>query len=75
MSYWILLERGIPVLRTTVQRVTYLGTCTNARKQSFEVYDKSIKDILHENYTEEAFTGSKSTNLTMEMWAELAEDD
>ena len=33
MSYWILPASVIPVPRTTVQRVTYLETCTDASKQ------------------------------------------
>ena len=75
MSYWILPESGIPVSRTTVQRVTYLEICTDASKQRFEVYDKAIKERFHEKYTGEALAGPNSTNPTMEMWAELAEYD
>ena len=75
MSYWILPESGIPVSRTTVQRVTYLEICTDASKQRFEVYDKTIKERFHEKYTGEALAGPNSTNPTMEMWAELAEYD
>ena len=74
MSYCILPEIGILVSRTTVQRVTYLETCTDASKQRFEVYDKSIKERFHEKYTEEAFVAPNSTKMTIEMWAELAED-
>ena len=47
MSYWIFPASGIPVSRATVQRVTYLDTCTDSSKQRFEVYDKSIKEIFH----------------------------
>ena len=75
MSYWILPSSVIPVSRTTVQHVTYLETCTYASKQRFGVYDKAIKERYHEKYTEEAFVGPKSNKPTMEMWAELAEDD
>ena len=75
MSNWILTASGIPVSRTTVHCVTYLETCTDARNQRFEVYDKAIKDIFHEKYTEEAFASPNSTNLTMEMWTELVEDN
>ena len=74
-SYWILPESSIPVLRTTVQNVTYLETCTDTSKQRLEVYYKSIKYIFQEKYTEEAFAGHNSTNPTMEMLSELAEDD
>ena len=52
MSYWILRESSIPVSRTTVQRVTYIETCTNASKQRFESYDKAIKEIFHKKYPE-----------------------
>ena len=55
--------------------MTYIDTCTDASKQSFEVYDGAIKERFHEKYTEEAFAGPNSTNPTMEMWAKLAEDD
>ena len=58
-----------------VQRVTYLETYPNAIKQRLEVYDKAIKERFHDKYTEEAFAGPNSANLTMEMWAKLAEDD
>ena len=43
LSYWIQPTSGIPVLRTAVQRVTYLEICTDSSKQRFEVYDKAIK--------------------------------
>ena len=75
MSYWILPESGIPFLRKTVDRVTYLETWTDSIKQRFEVYDKAIIEIFHEKYTEDAFVGPKSTKPTMEMCAELSEDD
>ena len=55
--------------------MSYLETCTNVSKQRFELYDKSIKEIFHGKYTEEAFAGPNSTNPTMEMWAKLAEDN
>ena len=54
MRYWILLASSIPVLRTTVQLVTYIETCTDASNKRFEVYDKAIKERFHEKYTEEA---------------------
>ena len=55
--------------------MTYLETCTFASKQHFEVYNKAIKQILHEKYTEEAFAGPNSTKPNVEMWAELSDDD
>ena len=75
LSYWIQPTSGIPVLRTTVQRVTYLEICTDSSKQRFEVYDKAIKERLHEKYNEEYFEGPNITTPTMDMWTELAEDD
>ena len=75
MSYWILPKIGIPVLRTMVQRVTYLETCIDARKQRFKVYGKDINEIFHNKYTEEASAGPNITKPTMEMWSELAEYD
>ena len=67
----IAIESGISVLRTKVQRVAYLETCTDARNQRFGLYDKAIKEIFHGKYTEEAFTGPNRTNPTMEMWYKL----
>ena len=75
MSYLILPESGIPVSIIRVQRVTYLETCTDSNKQRFEIYAKAIKEIFHDKYAKEAFAGPNSTNLTMEIWTDLAEDD
>ena len=75
MRYWILKASGMTVSRTTIQRVTDLETCNNARKKRFKLYDNSIKERFHEKYTGEALAGPNSTNPTMEMWAELAEYD
>ena len=55
--------------------MTYLETCTDARNQRFEVYDKAIKERFYNKYTEEAFTGPNITKQTMEMWAKLEKDD
>ena len=75
MSYCILLESGIPVSITTIQRVTYLETCTDANKQRFKVYYKATKERLNKIYTKESFAGPNSTNPTTEMWDELVEDE
>ena len=75
MSYWLLLASGIPVSRTTVQRVTYLETYTDTSKQRFEVYDNAVKERFHEKYTEEAFAGPNSAKPIMEIWTELVKDD
>ena len=75
MIYWILPASGIPVSRNTLQHVTYLETCTDDRKQRFEVYYKAKKDIFTEIYTEEAFAGPDITKPKMDMWDELEEDN
>ena len=75
MIYWILPASSIPVSRTTVQRVIYLETCTDASKKRFKVYYKAIKEIFHGKYTEEDFAGLNSTKPTMKMYNKLVEDD
>ena len=67
MRYWILPASGIQVSRTTIKCVTYIETCIYDIKKCFEVYDKAIKDIFYEKYTEYAFTEPSITNPTMEM--------
>ena len=47
ISYWILLASDIPVSIKTVQHVTYIKTFTDATNQRFEVYNKVIKERLH----------------------------
>ena len=51
MSYWVLPKTGIPISRTTVQRVTHFETQTEANRKRFEQYDTSIIDRSHEVYT------------------------
>ena len=75
MNYWILPASGISVSRKMLQCVKYIDTCTNVSKKPFELYDKAIKEILYEKYTEEDFVGPNSTKSNMEMWDKLAEDD
>ena len=72
MSYYILPDSGIPVLRTMVQRITYLETCTDANKSIFNIFDDAIQEKFHEKYDEATFTGWSSSNPTMEMWSEIA---
>ena len=55
--------------------MTYLETCTDTSNQRFKLYAKAIKDRFHKKYTDEAFAVPNSNKPTMEMWAELAEDD
>ena len=42
MSYFILPDSGIPVSRTTMQRIMYLETCTDANKSRFKIFDDAI---------------------------------
>ena len=48
MSYWVLPKIGIPISRTTVQRVTHLETQTDANRKRFEHYDTAITERFHE---------------------------
>ena len=75
MSYWVLPKSGIPISRTTVQRVTHLETQIDANKKRFEHYDKAINERFHEVYTPESFSAPSSDKPTMEMWKDLADDD
>ena len=75
MSYWVLPASGIPVSRTTVQRITYLETCTDANIARFKTFDDAIQERFHEKYDKDTFEGASSSKPTMEMWAELADDD
>ena len=57
MSYWIQPASDIPLPRTTVKRIMYLETCTNANKSRFKVFEDAIQEQYHENYNEATFTG------------------
>ena len=50
MSYWILPDSSISVSQTTVQRIRYLETCTDANKSILEVFYDAIQERFHENY-------------------------
>ena len=50
MSYWILPASGIPVSRTTVQRITNLEAQTDQCKKRFEVYNRRIAERSNETY-------------------------
>jgi hypothetical protein len=75
MSYWILPASGIPVSRTTVRRVTQLESFTDANKERSNDYGQAIKQRFKEIYTTEAFPPQGSNKPTLELWAELAEED
>ena len=42
MSYWVLTSSGIPITRTTVQRVANLEAQTEQCKRRFDAQDKHI---------------------------------
>ena len=73
MSHWVLPKNGIPISRTTVQRVTYLEMQTDANKKRFDHYDKSINERFHQVYTQESFSAPSSEKPTVEMWKDLAD--
>ena len=75
MSYWVLPSSGIPISRTTVQRVTFLETCTDSNKARFKAFDEAMQERFQDRYEDTTFTGATNSKPTMEMWAELAEDD
>ena len=75
MRYWILTASGILVLQTTVQHITYLETCTDAKKPRFKIFDDAIQERFHEKYDEATFSDEGSNKYTMEMWPELAENN
>ena len=75
MSYRILPASGIIVSRTTVQCILYLETCTDAKKSKFKVFYDDIQGKFYKKYNEATFAGKISIKPTMEMWAELAENN
>ena len=75
MSYWVLPKSGIPISRTTVQRVTHLKTQTDFTKKRLKHYDTAINERLHEIYTQKYFSAPSSDKPTMEMWKDLADGD
>ena len=75
MSYWLLPKSGIPISRTTVQRVKHLETQTDANRKRFEHYDTAITERFHEVYTQASFSAPISDKRTMEMWKDLDDGD
>ena len=53
MSYWLLPFSGIPISRTTVQRVTNLESATNKNQKRFEVCNKRVTERYKEEYIRE----------------------
>ena len=70
LSYWVLPSSGIPMSRTTVQRVTNLESQTEQCKKRFSVYDKRIAERFNENYLQ-----NNNDKPAVELWEELADDD
>ena len=60
MSYWVLTKIGIPISRTTVQRVIHLETQTDANMKRFEHYDTAITEKFCEVYTQESSSAPSS---------------
>ena len=75
MSYWVLPVSGIPISRTTVQRVTNLESATNQNQKRFEVYDKRIADRFNEEYIGANYLQNHHQKPDVELWEELAGDD
>jgi hypothetical protein len=70
MSYHVLPKMGVPVSRTTVQRVTTLENQTDANRQRFTEFDQAIM----ERYKEGCIV-NKGDKPDMEDWSELLETD
>ncbi len=70
MSYYVLPITGIPVSRTTVQRVTELEKQTEATHQRIAAYDKAIAERFQEGRL--VTTGGKPD---LAAWSELLETD
>ena len=67
MSYWILPTSGIPMSRTTVQRVKKLESKTEQWKKLFEVYDRSIAYRFNKVYIESNLIDTKNNKLNIEI--------
>lgn len=70
MSYYVLPITGVPVSRTTVQRVTELEKQTEANQQRMAVFDKAIAAQFQEGSL--VTTGGKPD---LAAWSELLETD
>jgi hypothetical protein len=70
MSYYVLPITGVPVSRTTVQRVTELEKQTDANQQRIAAFDKAIAGRFHEGRL--VTTGGKPD---LAAWSELLETD
>ena len=75
MSYWVLTASGIPMSRTTVQRVTNLESQTEQCKKRFEVYNRSISDRFNAVYIEGNFIDTPNNKPNIELLEDLAGDN
>ena len=74
MSYWVLPASGIPMSRTTVQRVKNLESKTE-KCNFFEVYDRAIEDRFNEVYIEGNSIDTPNKKPNIELWEDLTGDD
>ena len=50
ISYWVLPSSGIPIARTTVQRVTNLEAQTEQCRRRFDAYDNRLAERFNEKF-------------------------
>ena len=75
MSYWVLPASGIPMSRTTVQRVTNLESHMDQCKKRFSVYDERIAEKFNEKYIDADYLQNNNDKPDVKLWEELADDD
>ena len=75
MCYWVLPVSGIPIPRTTVQRVTNFESSTNPNQTQFEVYDKRVSHRFKEEYTGANYLQKHNQKPEIETWEQLARAD
>ena len=75
MSYWVFPASGIPMSRSTVQRVTNIESQTKKFKKRFSAYDKSIVKIFNEKYIDADYLQNNDDKPAVELWEEIAYDD
>ena len=75
MSYRVLPSSGIPIARTTVQRVTDLEAQTEQCRRRFDAYEKRIAERFNEKFISANQEEHNRTNPTVEMWEDLAGDN
>ena len=75
MSYWVLPASGIPVSRTSVQRVTNLESQTEQCQRRFKIYDQQIAERFNEKYNDVDYLQNNNEKPDIEQWQELAGDD